>query len=231
MTRRDFARALTAGLGMWQLASPALASDDAMDRYMERVLSDLRRFRRERLATTDRAGDAIAERISSGGTLLVTDARGGYVAEALGRAGGLMAIARLTEGTPVAAGDALIAVADEPSPEPTITLASGAKTAGALVVGICPIRARERALSSHCDIALENYVTDRDAAVHVAGFDGPMAPTSGVLNTGILWALTAAYIEAMERRGKPPHIWKSIKRPGAREFNEIALEETKRVGY
>ena len=61
--------------------------------------------------------------------------------------------------------------------------------------------------------------------------DEPIAPTSGVINAAILWAVTAAYIEAMERRGKPPQVWMSIKRPGAQEFNAAAREAAQKRGY
>jgi uncharacterized phosphosugar-binding protein len=72
-------------------------------------------------------------------------------------------------------------------------------------------------------------VTDADAAVVVRG--AAIAPASGVLNTAILWAVIAAYIEAMEKRGKPPHVWMSIKRPGAKDFNDAALAATREAGF
>jgi len=163
--------------------------------------------------------------------LLICDLRGEYVAEALGRAGGLMGIARVgpDQAATVGAQDALLIVADEPANPTDVALATAARAAGALVVGICPVRTEEGALSRSCDIEIDNYVTNEDAAAPVAG--ERMAPTSGVLNTALLWAVTAAYIEAMEARGKPPHVWMSIKRPGARQFNEAALAATKDVGY
>jgi len=201
-----------------------------MQRYVRRIRHDLARLRRE-LRAIDRAGDLLAARASAGGRLLVYDLRGEYVAEALGRAGGLMGISRIgrEQAAMVGAHDALLIVADEPANTADLALAHAARNAGALVVGICPVRQTEGALSGACDAAIDNYVTDADAAVVVDG--QAMAPTSGVLNTAILWAVTAAYIEGMEKRGKPPHVWMSIKRPGSKEFNDAALAATREAGY
>jgi uncharacterized phosphosugar-binding protein len=231
MTRRQFAEliaaSVAAGLG------PRVHAQDgnAMRRYIDRVRSDLARLRSEQLEALNTAGDRLAERVAAGGRLLIYDLRGEYTAEALGRAGGLMGIARVgpNQAAMVGAKDALLIVADEPANAADLALAQAAQGAGALVVGICPVREAEGALSRMCDVAIDNYVTDADAAVTVAG--KAIAPTSGVLNTAILWAVTAAYIEAMERRGKPPHVWMSIKRPGAKEFNDAALAATREAGY
>jgi uncharacterized phosphosugar-binding protein len=233
MDRREFTRlaagALAAGAA---LRSQAPAQDgDAMRRYLERIRSDLARVRSEQLGRLDEAGRRLAERVSAGGRLLIYDVRGEYTAEALGRAGGLMGIGRLgaDQAAMVGAKDALLIVADEPANPADVALATAVRAAGALVVGICPVREQEGSLSRCCERAIDNYVTDEDAAVNVGGQQ--MAPTSGVLNTALMWAVTAAYIDAMEALGKPPHVWMSIKRPGAKAFNDAALAATKEAGY
>lgn len=235
MTRRDFTRFLTASLaGLGVGGSVASATDpSAMRRYGRRIRSDLQRFRNKQLETVNAAGELLAERVAAGGRLLIYDRRGPYSAEASGRAGGLMAIHRLSAGQEdtITSQDALMIVADMPADDLDVAMAEAARERGAMVVGICPVREAGESLSNLCDIALDNHVTDEDAAIEIPGLATRIAPTSGVLNTAILWALTAAYIEAMERRGKPPHVWMSIKRPGAREFNAAAQEATKEAGY
>ncbi len=235
MTRREFAR-LAAGIVAALPAGAVLAApgkDDAMRRYVERIRSDLRRFRKEQLAATNAAGERLAERVAAGGRLLIFDQRNEYTSEALGRAGGLMAIAGVRDSSEasVHAQDVLLIVADEAAAEADLAVARPARERGALVVGLCPVRKAEGSLSGACDLALDNYVTDDDACVAVPGMAQPIGPTSGALNAAVLWTLTAAYIEAMERRGKPPHVWMSIKRPGGRAYDDRMLEETKKVGY
>jgi uncharacterized phosphosugar-binding protein len=88
------------------------------------------------------------------------------------------------------------------------------------VVGLCPVRPAGTA--PECDLALDNLAEDAESAG---------APVVGVMNTALLWAVTAAYIEAMERRGRPPHVWMSIKRPGAKDFNAAAQAATQEAGY
>ncbi|MFQ6097863.1 MAG: hypothetical protein ACE5O2_09055 [Armatimonadota bacterium] len=235
MDRRHFLWLVTtsAALSPVGRTQAAPGKGGAMRRYVARLRRDLRRFRKQQLAATEAAGERLAERVAAGGRLLIYDRRGAYSSEAVGRAGGLMAISRLPDpaGNGIAAQDALIIVADEAAADEDLSVAAAARRTGALVVGICPVRAVADSLAKACDIALDNYVTDEDAAVTIEGLSTPIAPTSGVMNCAILWALTAAYIEAMERGGKPPHVWMSIKRPGAREFNAAAREAARERGY
>ncbi len=233
MDRREFARlaagALVAG---GALGSQATAQGAGAPRqYLDRIRADAGRARTEQLARLNEAGERLAGRVSAGGRLLIHDVRGEYTAEALGRAGGLMGITRIgpDQAAMVGAKDALLIVADEPASPADVALATAARGVGALVVGVCPVRAQNGTLSACCHLAIDNYVTDEDAAVTVGG--ERIAPTSGVLNTALLWAVTAAYIEAMEALGKPPHVWMSIKRPGAKAFNDAALAATREAGY
>ena len=235
MNRRQFAQLVAAAVAATGVPLPRAGAEgtDAMHRYLDRIRTDLARLRAEGLAKVTEAGERLAQRVAAGGRLLIYDRRGEHTAEALGRAGGLMAIQGLTAGQEglVGAADALLVVADEPAQAADVALARAARQVGALVVGICPVREGADALAQACDLALDNYVTDADAAVTIEGLRAPIAPTSGVLNTAILWTVTAAYIEALERLGKPPHVWMSIKRPGAKEFNDAALAATREAGY
>ncbi|MGQ9731942.1 MAG: hypothetical protein ACUVX8_11815 [Candidatus Zipacnadales bacterium] len=234
MDRRQFGQLLAVSLGTGLLKFvQAQDGDGAMRRYVERIYNDLRRVHTEQLETIEKAGERIAERVATGGRLLIYDLRGEYSAEAIGRAGGLMAIQRLEpqQAYEAKAADALLIVADEPANNTDLAVAQVARRGGALVVGICPVRPGTPALSGACDLALDNYVTDEDAAIRIPGLEKAIAPTSGVLNTAVLWALTAAYIGAMERRGKAPHVWMSIKRPGATTFNKEMQQSTLEAGY
>ncbi|MBM3498691.1 MAG: DUF2529 family protein [Armatimonadetes bacterium] len=231
MDRREFARvaaALAAGAGLVRIATAD--GPGAMRRYLTRIRRDLARVQAEQLDVIVAAGDLLAERVAAGGRLLIHDARGEYVAEALGRAGGLMGISAVgaDQAATIQPQDALLVIADEPANPADVALTTAAHAAGALVVGICPQRDRAGALWQAVYVRIDNYVTDEDAAVTVDGV--AMAPTSGVLNTALLWAVTAAYIQAMEKRGKPPHVWMSIKRPGSKAFNDAALAATREAG-
>ena len=233
MTRREFVRLMAVAAASAQ-AGGLFAADEAPDsmrRYMNRVLRDLRRFRHEQTAATDAAGDRLAERVATSGRLLIFDQRSAYTSEWLGRAGGLMGVGGVRDGSKesVHATDALIIVSDHPGDEADLAVARPSRDRGALVVGICPVRTADGSISTACDVALDNYVSDHDAVMVIGG--ERIAPTSGVLNTAILWALTAAYIQGMETRGKSPHIWMSIKRPGAKEFNSSARRDAAEVGY
>lgn len=235
MTRREFARMMAALVAASEAGAALAAAEppDAMRRYINRVRRDLRRFRSQQCDIIQAAGARLAERVAAGGRLLIFDQHREYSSEALGRAGGLMAIASVRDGgeASVRLGDALLIVSDEPAAEADLAVAGPARDRGALVVGICPKGDGTGTLADTCDIALDNYVRDGDGVVAIPGRPGRVGPTSGVMNTAILWALTAAYIEAMVGLGKPPHIWMSIKRPGAHDFNAKARNAAGEVGY
>jgi len=235
MTRREFARmvAVLVAASEANILLAAAEPPDAMRRYINRVRRDLRRFQAQQCDATQAAGARLAERVASGGRLLIFDQHGAYSSEALGRAGGLMAITPVRDGSEasVRPGDALLIISDEPAAEADLAVARPARDRGALVVGICPKGDGTGTLAEACDIALDNYVRDGDGVVAIPGRPERVGPTSGVMNTAILWALTAAYIEAMEGLGKPPHVWMSIKRPGAGDFNAKAREAAREVGY
>ena len=228
MTRREFARLVAVAAASAHVGGAFAAGEpaDAMTRYMNRICRDLRRFRTEQLGCAMHAGSRLLDRVLSGGRLLIFDQRGAYTSEWLGRAGGLMGVAAVRDGgeASVHAKDALVVVSDHPADEADIAVAQPSRQRGALVVGICPVRKAEGSLSNACDIALDNYVSDQDAVMVIGG--ERIAPTSGAINTAILWTLTAAYIEVMVGLGNPPHVWMSIKRPGAKEFNDAALAAT-----
>jgi len=220
MTRREFGRLAAAGLPMLG-ATMGAADDDPMERYLDAIDECLRHIRDTHAGRISQAGQELAERVASGGRLFIYDSRGGYVSEALGRAGGLMAIAALpADSAGLTVSDAAIIVADEWDDPAAIGAGKAARAAGAFVVAIGGSRGTRTGLWAGCDAAIDNTLRG-----------GVREPLSGVLNTAMLWALIAAYIESMEAHGKPPHIWMSIKRPGSKAFNETALAETAKVGY
>ena len=231
MTRRTFGHLIAAaGVAVVGGRAWAATKGNAMRGYFDRILGDLRRFQRNQVSNTNTAASRLADRIAAGGRLLIFDQRGEYSAEALGRAGGLMAIEAVRDAgeASVHARDALVVVSDLAASEADLAVTRPAHERGALVVGICPVRPGRGNLSSACDTALDDCVTDEDACIALPGLAEPIAPTSGAINAAVLWTLTAAYVEALELRGRPPHIWMSIKRPGGREFDDRELEAAKR---
>lgn len=219
MTRREFGKLAATGLPM--ISASLAAGDDAIEGYFDAANQHLCRIRSESAGQIGRVGRRLAGRVAGGGRLFVFDSRGGYVSEALGRAGGLMAIAPLpADAAGVTANDAVIVVADDRLDAAAVAAAEAARAAGALVTGIGPASDTGKSLEAACHATIANTLDG-----------GAGNPLSGVLNTAILWALIAAYIEAMEARGRPPHIWMSIKRPGSKAFNDAALAETAKVGY
>lgn len=67
-----------------------------------------------------------------------------------------------------------------------------------------------------------------DGGIFTTSDGEAVCPVSGVVACVALWMLTAAFIERMHLHGKTPHVWRSIKLPDSKPFNEQALSATAR---
>ncbi|MCC6442332.1 MAG: hypothetical protein IT210_02630 [Armatimonadetes bacterium] len=231
ITRRRFLRnaSLAALLAAGIELSPAelfALPPGAARRYLEALDRAMASIERTEISKIDRAARLIADRLVAGRHLYITDDTGALASEGLGRAGGLMLIRGLPGGLEgIQAGDILLLGsrrADNPA------LADTARRAKESDMALITLSPKGR-LSASADIALINHAPPSGGSVEIEGLPAKAGPVSGVLNAVLLWTLTASLIDVLLQRGHKPHIWKSIKLTGAKEFNEAALSETART--
>ncbi|MGQ9698903.1 MAG: hypothetical protein ACUVRO_13040 [Armatimonadota bacterium] len=209
------------------LGAGADASSSAGLRYLDWALRVLRRLQ-EQTSSIRRAGQAVAEGLLGGHKLYVWDAEGAVTSEALGRAGGFMAVHALANKTDgVRGGDVLILASRAPREERALSIVLKAKSAGCGVIVLAPAGALTAAGSYSVDLP----VPEGDAVVEVRGASGRLGPTSGLACCAALWAVLAEAALAMAEKGKPPHLWMSIKLPEAASYNDRALKQTADLGY
>jgi len=197
---------------------------------MEEFDRALAAIEKNEMPQVDRAARLIADRLLQGNHLYIHDDTGALTSEALGRAGGLMLIRGLPgedlNHQDLKAGDVLILGARQAESPSLAALADRARQKGLTVIAIAP----KGGLSDRADIALNDHAPANGGVVSVQGVTARIGPITGMTNAVLLWSLTAGLIEALLERGHKPHIWKSIKLKGAKEFNERALAETAKTG-
>lgn len=208
--------------------------DGSAVRYAQRLLAELQSLRTSHVMAMQRAAEAMAQRVLQGARLYIVDDNSGLISEALGRAGGLMMIQQLPttdlEEAGITAPDVLIACSRRAENLPMSVLARDARQRGVYVVAICPAAQAEEPLSLP-RWASTHLSVPPDEGIFTTPGEKKVCPISGQLACVVLWMLTAAFIERMHKRGKTPHLWRSIKLPDSKSFNEQALQATVREGY
>ena len=139
----------------------------------------------------------------------------------------------------LAPGDVLIVNSVSGKAAPVVQVAVAAKRLGVSVVAITNVAYSSSVASEHsggkhlfevADVVIDNCGVVGDAILEVEGVEAKVAPTSGFTFCYIIWALTCEAIDQMLARGLKPHVYRSINRPGGKEFNERAEAEYRKTG-
>ena len=157
------------------------------ENYLSRLAGTLSQTR-SNLATLTRSAEGAAHEFLSGGILWVGGRQPDFVAEACGRAGGLMAIAPLGQKAPTNHDVVLYAVPG-PLVGDDLSLLKSWREKGVTVVPFC---------SS-------------------AGLFEKNVPIDTVANAVELWAWTGEFVAACTRRGRMPVLYQSYGLPGGPE--------------
>lgn len=159
-----------------------------------------------------RAAEEAATRVVAGGELYLAGADQAFIAEAAGRAGGLMMVRHLPAADRLTAADVVL-IAPVPGHAADTELCQAAQRAGALVIafGAPPTFPADHPLPG------------------VADPNDPPLPTPQSLRRSRsavfsyiteLWVWTGEFVAACTRRGKMPTMWQSISVPGGIARNE-----------
>lgn len=112
-----------------------------------------------------------------------------------------------------------------------VRLAVDARDAGLTVIGLTsvayssslePVNPLGKRLYEVVDIVLDHGAPPGDALVEVAGLSGRICPASGIAAAYVMWALVAAVVDELRRRGRSPSIYVSNHLRGAKRLNEEA---------
>ena len=174
-------------LAIAALLGGSLLASAAADTYLSRLQTSLTQTRSNLTALTQSAERAAAE-FAAGGNLWAAGRQPDFIAEACGRAGGLMAIAPLGQRVPAKHDVILYAVPGLLRPE-DLKLVNGWQEEGATVIQF----------SSPAGLYRERF------------------PLDTVANVVGLWAWTGEFVAACTRLGKMPVLYQSYGLPGGPE--------------
>ncbi|MHB9030582.1 MAG: DUF2529 family protein [Candidatus Latescibacterota bacterium] len=202
--------------------------------YLDTLMGRLDVFHERNIQAVNVAGERMAEKILAGGKMIPWSTRREFLSEASGTAGGLMGIYPL-KAESLTKNDVVILAAAGATPEQEIEMARQVRAKGALLIGIFPFK-REDGISTEplkklCDLSFDNLSGDIYGIFRVKGYKDKIIPTTGLMNNYIYWALTGAYVQAMESRGVAPYYWMSLHVPGGKAFDDSVRVLYQKRGY
>jgi uncharacterized phosphosugar-binding protein len=120
-----------------------------------------------------------------------------------------------------------------------VQMALGAQARGLKVIAITSVAYGRECVSEHssgkrlfevAEVVIDNCGVAGDALLEIEGLDTKACPTSGVATAYALWALTAEILVQLLKRGKRPHIYRSVNLPDGAAYNERARKEFEETG-
>jgi uncharacterized phosphosugar-binding protein len=145
----------------------------------------------------------------------------------------------VVERSHVAAGDVLWLVSNSGKEPFPVEVARAAREKGCAVVAITCVAFSKAVAARHSSGKRLFEVADRvidtrgpvgDAALEVEGLDERIGPLSGLLDVAATWALTAATVEALLRRGIAPSVYRSVNLDDGFDRNAEAQRRAREKG-
>lgn len=136
-------------------------------------------------------------------------------------------------------GDVLIQVSNSGKEPFTVGVGAEARRRGAKLIaltsvefsrGLAAAHSSGRRLFEIADAVIDLGSPPGDAIIDAPGVGTPVGPTSGVLTTVALWALTCQIVAELTDRGVTPSVYRSVNEPDGFEFNTRAEERYRSEG-
>lgn len=180
----------------------------------------------------ERAAIAIADALAAGHRVWIAETSHGLHDEVTFRAGGLMAVHRLSDPVGIEAGDVVIIPSNAGTNHMTVDLALIAKDRGAVTVALTqvdyemdprltPEHASGKRLCEVTDITVDLGGRYGDTELDFSSGDRTFSaiPGSGVATQLAMWMIFADATELLCERGTPPLHWDSMQMPGVHTEN------------
>ncbi len=202
--------------------------------YLDTLMGRLDEFHARNIVDVNIAGEKMAEKILAGGKMIPWSSRNELFIEASGTAGGLMGIYTLNPDS-LTKNDVVIIATASATPEKEIEMARKVRAKGAFLIGIFPFKTENGVstapLRQLCDMSFDNLSGDAYGLFRVKGYKDKIIPTTTMMNNFAYWALTGAYVQAMEKRGVEPCFWMSFHVPGGEAYDNAIKPLFLKRGY
>lgn len=91
-------------------------------------------------------------------------------------------------------------------------------------VQVEPVHSSGKKLYEIATLTLDNCAPAAEAMLEVEGIEARFAAASGIASDYIMWSVTAAAVEEMQKMGLTPGILKSANFPGGMDYNKTVVE-------
>lgn len=223
-----------------------LQNMDSAQQFSNQVLARLEHMVDGQSATIEASAVAIADAIGSGHRVWIAETTHCLHDEGTYRAGGLMAVHRLTDAVAIEGGDVVLIGTNAGTTVTTVDLALISRERGAASIALTqlayemdprlvPEHASGKRLSEVADIVVDmgGQYGDTELTFTSGSRSFAAIPGSGVAEVMVMWMIFARATELLCERGTPPLIWDSMQMPGvhAENLERFAGYRATRLGY
>lgn len=200
--------------------------------YASQILERLDAIASSQQQHIDMAALAVADAIGNGHRVWIAETSHCLHDEGTFRAGGLMAVHKLSDPVGIESGDVVLIGTNAGTTELTVELASIARERGAISVALTqvdyemdprliPDHPSGKRLSEVADIVIDLGGRYGDTELDFTIGDRSLAaiPGSGVAAMMAMWMIFAGATELLCERGTPPLLWDSMQMPGVHADN------------
>jgi len=205
-------------------------------RYIEKVEQAIDQVQSQAPAF-GRATRLIVDGVLKGGHLYIHDPGNMISSEALIRSGGLVMLKKLRisdfSSANLTPNDTVAVFLKRSRLSGDLTFIQAIKRCEARIVGVFPSEMPHAgpSLCDFSDIVIDNGLVSEGGILEVDGFDEPICPLDVVINSIIVFALSAEIIGEFLSRGLKPSVFMSGRALGGQEFDQRILEQYARQGY
>jgi uncharacterized phosphosugar-binding protein len=200
--------------------------------YGNQILERLSWIITEQVEPIDVAALAVADSIESGHRVWIAETSHCLHDEGTFRAGGLMAVHKLSDPVAIEAGDVVLIGTNAGTTHLTVDMAQIARERGAISIALTqlpyeldsrlsPEHPSGKRLAEVADILIDLGGAYGDTELIFSSGDRTFAaiPGSGVAAMMAMWMIFAGATELLCERGTPPLIWDSMQMPGVHAEN------------
>ncbi len=219
---------------------------NAAQQFSHQVLARLEHMIEGQAESIEASAVVVADAIGSGHRVWIAETTHCLHDEGTYRAGGLMAVHRLTDAVAIEGGDVVLIGTNAGTTVTTVELALISRGRGAASIALTqlayemdprlvPEHASGKRLSEVADIVIDlgGQYGDTELSFTSGSRSFSAIPGSGVAQVLVMWMIFARATELLCERGTPPLIWDSMQMPGVHAENlaRFADYRASRVGF
>lgn len=205
---------------------------NAAQTFASQMLARLETMVTREEAVIETAALAIADALAGGHRVWIAETSHGLHDEVSFRAGGLMAVHRLSDPVGIEAGDVVVVPTNAGTNHMTVDMALIARDRGAITIALTqvayemdprlvPEHASGKRLSEVADIVVDlgGHYGDTELDFTSGDVSFSAIPGSGIAGMLAMWMIFADATELLCERGTPPLHWDSMQMPGVHAAN------------